>query len=55
MVMSAAPSGTSGRQNRITASATLGPKLTLMPKRSSPVKRSMTAKAVTVRVSDSAM
>ena len=55
MVMSAAPSGTSGRQTSTTVRPTSGPKLTLMPKRSSPVKRNMIANAATVRTSDSVM
>src|SRR2546429_4425039 len=40
MVMSAAPSGTSGRQTSTTVRPTSGPKLTLMPKRSSPDRKS---------------
>ena len=47
MVASAAASGTSGRQYRITRSATQGPRLMLMPKRSRPVKRSSRANAAT--------
>ena len=53
--MMAAPTGTSGRHTSTTASAVPGPKLMLMPMRSSPAKRSTTANTVTVRVSDSVM